>query len=99
MLCMLCMLWRILMLKITSQEFQRNTGLYQDQALKESVMITHYGRERLVLMDVREYKRLRKRARVVLAVEALSDDEIQHIELTTMAEKHNHLNTEIDESK
>lgn len=87
------------MLKVTSQEFQRNTGLYQDQALKESITITRYGRDRLVLMDAEEYNQLRKRARIVLGVDALSADDIQHIESATMSEEHNHLNAEIDGSK
>lgn len=87
------------MLKVTSKEFQRNTGLYQDQALKESVMITRYGRERLVLMDVEEYEQLRKRARIVLGINELSADDIKHIESSSMSTKHNHLNTEIDGSK
>jgi len=33
---------------VSSAEFQRNLGLYQDKALAEPVTITKNGRERLV---------------------------------------------------
>lgn len=44
---------------ISSVEFQRNLGLYQDRALAEPVTITKNGRERLVLLSVDEYRRLK----------------------------------------
>jgi prevent-host-death family protein len=47
---------------VSSAEFQRNLGLYQDKALSEPVTITKNGRERLVLLSVDEYQRLRSRA-------------------------------------
>ena len=53
---------------VTSAEFQRNLGLYQDKALAEPVVITKNGRERLVLVSVEEYHRLKRRDRRALAV-------------------------------
>jgi prevent-host-death family protein len=47
---------------VSSAEFQRNLGLYQDKALAEPVTITKNGRERLVLLSVDEYHRLRSEA-------------------------------------
>lgn len=47
---------------VTSREFQRHLGRYQDEALKEPVAITHHGRQRLVLVSVEEYQRLVERA-------------------------------------
>ncbi|WP_287308593.1 type II toxin-antitoxin system prevent-host-death family antitoxin [Mesorhizobium sp.] len=44
---------------ISSVEFQRNFGLYQDKALAEPVTISKNGRERLVLLSVDEYQRLK----------------------------------------
>jgi prevent-host-death family protein len=44
---------------ISSVEFQRNLGLYQDKALAEPVTITKNGRKRLVLLSVNEYERLK----------------------------------------
>ncbi|HEC28558.1 MAG TPA: type II toxin-antitoxin system prevent-host-death family antitoxin [Gammaproteobacteria bacterium] len=83
------------MLKVTSQDFQRNTGQYQDQALKESVMITRYGREHLVLIGAAEYKALRKRARIVLGVEDLSEKDIEMISSASMSSEHDYLNDEL----
>jgi len=47
---------------VSSAEFQRNLGLYQDKALAEPVTITKNGRERLVLLSVDEYHRLKNQA-------------------------------------
>ena len=47
---------------VSSAEFQRNLGLYQDKALAEPVTITKNGRERLVLLSVDEYQRLKSQA-------------------------------------
>lgn len=44
---------------VSSAKFQRNLGLYQDKALAEPVTITKNGRERLVLLSIDEYQRLR----------------------------------------
>ena len=40
------------MITITSVEFQRHFGRYQDEALKEPVSITRNGRERIVVLSV-----------------------------------------------
>jgi prevent-host-death family protein len=48
---------------VSSAEFQRNLGLYQDRALAEPVTITKNGRERLVLLSVDEYHRLKSQGR------------------------------------
>ncbi len=48
---------------VTSADFQRNIGLYQDEALKRPVAITKNGRPRTVLISAEEYERLRQRDR------------------------------------
>lgn len=80
------------MIKVTSKEFQRNFGEYQQKALKETVIITHYGRDRLVLLDAAEYANLRKRARIALSTSKLSKEDIQLISKSEMSPEHNHLN-------
>jgi len=90
--------WRNIILKVTSHKFQQNTDYYQELALKESITITQNDRVDLVLMNAEEYRQLRKRARIVLGVRELSDEDIKHIETNSMHEKHNHLNSEIDKS-
>lgn len=44
---------------VTSAEFQKNFGLYREQAQREPVAITNYGRESVVLISSSDYERLR----------------------------------------
>lgn len=67
------------MQRITSREFQRNFGRFQDEALKSPLSITRHGRDRLVILSVDEYERLKRRDRQALAVEELSEAEIEAI--------------------
>ena len=80
---------------ITSAEFQRNFGLYQDKALTEPVTITKDGCERLVLLSVEEYQRLKRRDRRVFATEDLTATEIAAVEASRMDAGHNHLDAEV----
>ena len=67
------------MQRVTSREFQRNFGRCQDEALKAPLAITRNGRDRLVILSVDEYERLKRRDRQALAVEELSNAEIEAI--------------------
>ena len=67
------------MQRITSREFQRNFGRFQDEALKSPLSITRNGRDRLILLSVDEYERLKRRDRQALAVEELSEAEIEAV--------------------
>ena len=64
---------------VSSVDYQRQLGKYQDAALSEPVIITNRGRERLVLLSVDEYQRLKRRDRQVLASHELSDDDLEQI--------------------
>ncbi len=83
------------MLTISAVEFQRNFGRYQDEALKQPVSITRNGRDRLVVIAVEEYHRLKRRDRAVLATEDLSQAEIQDLTEGGMDPRHDHLNAEL----
>ncbi len=67
------------MQRVTSREFQRNFGRFQDEALKSPLSITRNGRDRLVILSVEEYERLKRRDRQALAVEDLTDAELDAI--------------------
>ncbi len=45
--------------RVTSTEFQQSVGTYSDAAMREPVVITSHSRDRLVLMDIEEYNRLK----------------------------------------
>jgi prevent-host-death family protein len=64
---------------ITSAEFQRNFGRYQDVALTEPVAITRNGRERLVVLSAEEYQRLKRRDREVLGLEDFTEADLEAI--------------------
>jgi len=83
------------MITVSSAEFQRNFGVYQDKALTEPVAITRNGRERLVIVAADEYRRLKRRAREVLPVGALSDADLEAIERAEVAPRHQHLDLEL----
>jgi PHD/YefM family antitoxin component YafN of YafNO toxin-antitoxin module len=85
------------MLTVSAVEFQRNFGRYQDEALKQPVSITRNGRDRLVVLAVEEYQRLKRRDRDVLKTEELGEAEIQAITQGGMDERLDHLNAELDQ--
>jgi prevent-host-death family protein len=68
------------MITITSVEFQRHFGRYQDEALKEPVSITRNGRERIVVLSAEEYNRLKRRDRQVMALRDFTEIDILAIE-------------------
>ncbi|HVZ69591.1 MAG TPA: type II toxin-antitoxin system Phd/YefM family antitoxin [Rhizomicrobium sp.] len=68
------------MVKVSSAEFQKNFGRYQDVALKEPVMVTRNGRERTVLLSIDEYDRLKRRDRRVMTLDDFTDEDIAAIE-------------------
>jgi prevent-host-death family protein len=67
------------MLTVSAAEFQRHFGRYQDEALKHPVSITRNGRDRLVLLAVEEYQRLKRRDRRVVRTEDLSAADVQEL--------------------
>lgn len=67
------------MITVSSVKFQRNFGHYQDLALTEPVAITRNGRERIVVLSVDEYRRLKQRDRQVLGLDDFTEDDVQAI--------------------
>ena len=70
------------MLNVPTTQFCRNFGRYQDEALVQPVAITRNGRERLVVLSVEEYRRLKRRSREVLLASDLADAELDRIART-----------------
>jgi prevent-host-death family protein len=68
------------MVKVSSAEFQKNIGRYQDVALVEPVTVTKNGRDRTVLLSVEEYQRLKRRDRKAMTPADFSDEDIAAIE-------------------
>lgn len=67
------------MSKISSTEFVRAPGLYQDQAQREPVIILKHNREHTVIVSAEEYRRLKRRDRLVFRAGEVSDADIEAI--------------------
>lgn len=67
------------MRRVSSTEFQKKVGLYQDLALTEPLTVTRNGREKIVVLSAEEYHRLKSRDREVLRVEELSVEDLEAI--------------------
>lgn len=83
------------MITVTAVEFQRHCGRYQDAALTQPVAITRKGRERVVMISVDEYRRLKRRDREVLRAGELSDADLAAVAGTEMDPRHAHLDKEL----
>ena len=67
------------MRRVSSTEFQKNAGHYQDLALAEPVTVTRHGRDKIVVLSADEYQRLKRRDREVLRVEDLTTQDLEAI--------------------
>jgi prevent-host-death family protein len=84
---------------VSSAEFQRNLGLYQDKALAEPVTITKNGRDRLVLLSVEEYQRLKRRDRRVFRTSELPDEWFEAVKNAKVPDEYAYLDAELKDWK
>ena len=84
---------------VTSAEFHRNIGTYQDVALNKPVTITKNGRERTVLISAEEYARLKRRDRRVIASGELTDRQIAALRQSKVPDQHASLDEELKDWK
>jgi PHD/YefM family antitoxin component YafN of YafNO toxin-antitoxin module len=84
------------MIKVSSAEFQRNIGRYQDLALTQPVAVTRNGRERTVMISTEEYNRLKRRDREVLSLDDFTDEDIAAIEAARAPEWTKRFDDEVD---
>jgi prevent-host-death family protein len=86
------------MITVTAAEFQRYFGRYQDEALTQPVVITRNGRERVVMISVDEYRRLKRRDRRVIGLEDFTDEDIAALEETRAPEASKAFDSELKSS-
>lgn len=84
---------------VTSAEFQRNIGVYQDEALTKTVAITKNGRPRTVLISAEEYNRLKRRDRRAIAAAELSDQQVAALRDAKVPDRFAPLDAEIEDWK
>jgi prevent-host-death family protein len=66
--------------RVTSAELVRNFSELADKALTEPLIITKNGRDRLVLIAVEDYHRLKRRERIVRLLEDTPEEYIRLLE-------------------
>lgn len=67
------------MRRVSSTEFQKKIGQYQDLALTEPLTVTRNGRDKIVVISAEEYRRLKRRDRQVLRAEDLMAEDLAAI--------------------
>ncbi len=82
-------------MRISSAEFQKKFGSLADKALTEPVIVTRNGRDRLVLMSVEEYDRLKRRDRRVVRLEDFTDEEMALIAQAEVPAEYAYLDAEL----
>lgn len=80
------------MIRITSTEFGKEVGRYQDAALMQPVVVTRNGRDRTVMISADEYRRLKRRDREVFATADMPAEIVEAVRTATMDPRHDHLN-------
>jgi prevent-host-death family protein len=82
-------------MRISSADFQRQFGALSDKALTEPLTITRNGRDRLVLLSIEEYERLKRRDRRVVRLEDFTEEEMALIAKADVPAEHAHLDAEL----
>ena len=81
--------------KVPAAAISKNFGAYQDDALREPVIITKNGRPRTVLLAYEDFVRLSKLERSVDLTSEISAEELAAIENSEMESGLEHLNLEL----
>ena len=84
-------------MRVSSVQFIKNYGSLSDRALTEPITITRNGRDRLVLVSAEEFERLRRYSRQALAIEELSEADIEEIAQAKVPPEYDHLNTLLED--
>jgi prevent-host-death family protein len=81
------------MIRVSSTEFGKEVGRYQDAALTQPVVVTRNGRDRTVIISAEEYTRLKRRDREVLRIEDFNEADVEAVrraEPSVAADAFNH---------
>ncbi len=84
------------MIRVSSAEFQRQIGRYQDLALTEPVVISSRGRDRMVMISMEEFERLRSSSRRAIALEEFTDEDIKALEAAEVPSEYVHFDREVE---
>jgi prevent-host-death family protein len=68
------------MQRFTSLDLQRNTARVQEAAMREPVTLSYHGRDRLVILSIDEFERLKRRDKAVIAMEEMPEEFVRALE-------------------
>ena len=84
------------MQKASAAMVAKNFGKFREAALSEPLTIQNHGRDSVVMVSAKEYHRLKKLDRKVLAIRELSERDIHAISKSRMDERHARLDELMD---
>jgi len=84
-------------MRVTTADFIKHYSTLADRALAEPITITKHGRDRLVVVSVAEYERLKRRARQVFRSSELPDRVLELIARAEVAADFADLDDELDD--
>jgi len=82
-------------MRISSAEFLRDYEALTNAALIEPVTITRDGHDRLVVLSIEEYQRLKGRDRRVYRIEDMTDQQLAALEKASVPPEYAHLDEEL----
>ncbi len=82
--------------KAAASAVAKNFGRFRELALSEPVAVQSHGRDSVVMLSAKEYRRLKKLDRMAVAVRELSERDIDAIAETEMDQRHAHLDELMD---
>jgi PHD/YefM family antitoxin component YafN of YafNO toxin-antitoxin module len=86
-------------MRISSAEFLEKYEALTDKPLSEPVTITRDGCDRLVLLSVEEYERLKRRDRRVYRIEEMTPEQLSALEKAEVPAKYAYLDEELKDWK
>jgi prevent-host-death family protein len=84
------------MIRVSSTEFGKELGRYEDAALAQPVVVTRDGRDQIVMISADEYRRLKRRDREVLGIEDFTDADIETVRLSDPSKEADAFNHEFE---
>ena len=81
----------VAMPQVSSGDVQKNFGEYRVIAEKEPVYVSHYNKPSVVIVSAKEYARLKKRDKQVMATDDLPEWLVEQIANSEMDARFNYL--------
>ncbi len=86
-------------MRISSADLLENFEALLDKAPSEPITITRDGRDRLVVLSVEEYERLKRRDRRALRIEDLTPEQVEALAKAEVPPEYAYLDDELKDWK